>query len=96
MRYFGKMKSIQILKEISQLISSVEDSSIQKTDKLKIIKVLFAIKLKLIELLEKELMVPVQIIDDPMTSVVRGSGIALENIDALANLVAKEDEWEIA
>ena len=47
--------SIQILKEISQFILSVENSSIQEIDKLKIIKVLFAIKLKLIELLEKEL-----------------------------------------
>ena len=47
--------SIQILKEISQLIFLVENSSVQKTDKLKIIKVLFVIKLKLIELLEKEL-----------------------------------------
>ena len=48
-------KNTQILKEISQLISSVEYSSIQKTDKLKIIKVLLAIKLKLIWLLEKDL-----------------------------------------
>ncbi|TSC90606.1 MAG: hypothetical protein G01um10142_353 [Parcubacteria group bacterium Gr01-1014_2] len=47
--------SIQILKEISQLIFLVENSSIQKTDKLKLIKVLFVLKLKLIELLEKEL-----------------------------------------
>ena len=48
-------KSSQILKEINQLISSIEDSSIQKADKLKIIKVLLAVKLKLIELLGKEL-----------------------------------------
>lgn len=48
-------KSIDILKEISQLISSVENSSIQKTDKLKIIKVLLTVKLKLIEFLKKEL-----------------------------------------
>lgn len=48
-------KNTQILKEISQLISSVEDSKIQKTDKLKIIKVLLAVKLKLIELLESDL-----------------------------------------
>ena len=48
-------KSSQILKEINQLISSIEDSSIQKADKLKIIKVLLAVKLKLIELLGKEI-----------------------------------------
>lgn len=48
-------KSSQILKEINQLISSIEDSSIQKADKLKIIKVLLTVKLKLIELLGKEL-----------------------------------------
>ncbi len=48
-------KNTQILKEISQLISLVENSSIQKADKLKIIKVLLAIKLKLIELLGKEI-----------------------------------------
>jgi len=58
----GKMKSTQILKEISQLILSVEDSSIQKIDKLKLIKVLFAIKLKLIEFLEKELKIEAKVI----------------------------------
>ena len=56
------MKSTQILKEISQLILSVEDSSIQKIDKLKLIKVLFAIKLKLIEFLEKELKIEAKVI----------------------------------
>mgnify|MGYP003394066289 CR=1 FL=1 len=47
-------------------------------------------------LIAKETKMPCRIIDDPMTSVVRGSGIALENIETLANLVAKEDEWTIA
>ena len=56
------MKSTQILKEIGQLILSVENSNIQKTDKLKIIKVLFVIKLKLIELLEKELRMEAKLI----------------------------------
>lgn len=55
-------KSTQILKAISQLILSVENSSIQKTDKLKLVKVLFAIKLKLIELLEKELKMEAKLI----------------------------------
>lgn len=48
-------ESTRILKEISQLINLVENSTIQKTDKLKIVKVLLAVKLKLIELLGKEL-----------------------------------------
>ena len=48
-------KNHQILKEISQLVSSVESSEIQKNDKLKIVKVLLVIKLKLIEFLENDL-----------------------------------------
>jgi actin-like ATPase involved in cell morphogenesis len=36
---------------------------------------------------------PCKIIDDPLTSVVRGSGIALENIDTLAGLMQKDEEW---
>ena len=48
-------KNTQILNEISQLIASVESSEIQKNDKLKIVKVLLAIKLKLIWLLEEDL-----------------------------------------
>lgn len=48
-------KSTQILKEISRLISLIEDSNIEKINKLKIIKVLLSVKLKLIELLGKEI-----------------------------------------
>lgn len=55
-------RSSQILKEITQLILSVENSSIQKIEKLKMIKVLFAIKLKLVELLEKELEIEAKMI----------------------------------
>ena len=47
-------------------------------------------------LISRETKMPCKIIDDPMTSVVRGSGIALENIDTLNNLVAKEEDWEMA
>ncbi len=47
-------------------------------------------------LIAKETKMPCRIIDDPMTSVVRGSGIALENIETLADLVAKDEDWEIA
>ena len=48
-------KSIDILKEINRLISLIGDSTIQETDKLKIMKVLLVVKLKLIELLGKEI-----------------------------------------
>ncbi len=44
-------------------------------------------------LISKETKMPCKIIDDPMTSVVRGAGMALENIETLANLVAKDEEW---
>lgn len=44
-------------------------------------------------LIAKETKMPCQIIDDPMTSVVRGAGIALENIETLTNLTAKEEDW---
>ena len=47
--------SSRALKEISQLISSVENSGLLKNDKLKIVKVLLSIKLKLIELLKEDL-----------------------------------------
>lgn len=47
-------------------------------------------------LISREIKMPCRIIDDPMTSVVRGSGIALENIDYLADLVHKDEEWSVA
>mgnify|MGYP001614724168 CR=1 FL=1 len=47
-------------------------------------------------LITKETKMPCKIIDDPLTSVVRGSGIALENINTLADLVYKDEEWELA
>lgn len=40
-----------------------------------------------------ETKMPCKIIDDPLTSVVRGCGIALENIDTLADLMQKDEEW---
>lgn len=39
------------------------------------------------KLLERELLVPVHIIDDPLTAVVRGCGIAVENFDKYYNVV---------
>lgn len=47
-------KGPKILSELNELISSVENSNIQKNDKLKILKVLLVIKLKLFELLKEE------------------------------------------
>ncbi len=40
----------------------------------------------LIELVEKELAVKTILVDDPLTCVVRGTGIAAENIDAHKNV----------
>ena len=39
------------------------------------------------KLLEKELLVPVRVIDDPLTAVVRGCGIAVEHFDKYYNVV---------
>lgn len=43
-------------------------------------------------LISKETKIPCRIIDDPLTSVVRGSGIALENIETLSEIISKDDE----
>ncbi len=48
------------------------------------------------QLIAKETKMPCKIIDDPLTSVVRGSGIALENIDMLNTLVAKDEELSLS
>jgi rod shape-determining protein MreB len=44
-------------------------------------------------LISRETKMPCKIIDDPLTSVVRGCGLALENIDTLTSLVTKDEEW---
>jgi rod shape-determining protein MreB len=44
-------------------------------------------------LIARETKMPCKIIDDPLTSVVRGSGIALENMEILQGLVVKDEEW---
>ncbi len=44
-------------------------------------------------LISRETKMPCKVIDDPLTSVVRGCGIALENIDTLADLMQKDEEW---
>jgi rod shape-determining protein MreB len=43
-------------------------------------------------LISKETKMPCRLIDDPLTSVVRGSGIALENIETLRNVMSKEED----
>jgi len=45
-------------------------------------------------LISKETKIPCKIVDDPLTSVVRGAGIALENIDTLSEVMSKDDEGE--
>jgi rod shape-determining protein MreB len=43
-------------------------------------------------LISKETKMPCKIVDDPLTTVVRGAGIALENIDTLSEVMSGEDE----
>ncbi len=47
------------------------------------------------QLIARETKMPCKIIDDPLTSVVRGCGIALENMEMLGALIAKDDEFDI-
>ncbi|MFA5987700.1 MAG: rod shape-determining protein [Candidatus Paceibacterota bacterium] len=46
------------------------------------------------EILEKELKIPVYVADDPLTSVVRGTGVVLENMDQFHEVLL-DDEDEI-
>lgn len=46
-------------------------------------------------LISKETKMPCKIIDDPLTSVVRGAGIALENLDTLAEVMDKGEEADM-
>jgi rod shape-determining protein MreB len=45
-------------------------------------------------LIAKETNIFCKIIEDPLTAVVRGAGIALENIETLADIMAREEEGE--
>lgn len=45
-------------------------------------------------LIEKETKIPTKIIEDPMTAVVRGSGIVLENLDELEEVLVETEELE--
>ncbi|MEK7610169.1 MAG: rod shape-determining protein [Patescibacteria group bacterium] len=44
------------------------------------------------ELLEQELKIPVQLADDPLTAVVRGMGLILEDLDAYRELLLDDEE----
>ncbi|GBD33833.1 Rod shape-determining protein MreB [bacterium HR34] len=46
------------------------------------------------KLLSEETKMPVNIIDDPLTAVVRGAGIVIENIDKLRDVLAEEEELQ--
>ena len=46
-------------------------------------------------LISKETKMPCQIVDDPLTAVVRGAGIALENIETLAEVMSKDEEGDV-
>jgi len=48
------------------------------------------------QLIARETKMPCKVVDDPLVSVVRGSGIALENVDILANVVDRDEDWTIA
>ena len=45
-------------------------------------------------LIAKETKMPVKIIEDPLTAVVRGGGIVLENVDALKEILAQTEYQE--
>ncbi len=46
------------------------------------------------ELIQRETKVPVKIVDDPLTAVVRGAGVVLENIDTLKDVLLDTMELE--
>ncbi len=45
-------------------------------------------------LIEKETKIPTKVIEDPMTAVVRGSGMVLENLDKLKDVLVETEELE--
>ncbi|MCX6721750.1 MAG: rod shape-determining protein [Candidatus Staskawiczbacteria bacterium] len=46
-------------------------------------------------LISKETKMPCKIIDDPLTAVVRGAGIALENIETLSEVMSKDEDGDV-
>jgi rod shape-determining protein MreB len=47
------------------------------------------------ELLAQELKVPIHVVDDPLTTVVRGTGVILEDADAYRSVLVDDDEGAI-
>jgi len=47
------------------------------------------------KLIEKETKIPTKIVDDPLTAVVRGTGIVLEDINKLREVLVSMEEAEI-
>ena len=45
-------------------------------------------------LIQEEVKIPVKIIEDPMTAVVRGAGMVLENLDELHEVLTEAQELE--
>jgi len=45
-------------------------------------------------LIQKETKIPTKIIEDPMTAVVRGAGMVLENLDKLNDVLVETEELE--
>lgn len=48
------------------------------------------------ELLEEELKVPIHVVDDPLTTVVRGTGIVLEDVEAYRGMLLDDDESTVS
>lgn len=48
------------------------------------------------ELLEEELKVPIHVVDDPLTTVVRGTGIVLEDVEAYRGMLLDDDESAVS
>lgn len=46
------------------------------------------------ELITRETKIPTKIIEDPLTAVVRGAGMVLENIDQLEDVLSEKEEFE--
>ena len=45
-------------------------------------------------LIQKETKIPTKMIEDPMTAVVRGAGMVLENLDELEEVLVETEELE--
>ena len=44
------------------------------------------------EVLEKELKIPIHLADDPLTAVVRGTGVVLENLETYQEVLIEDDD----